>query len=245
MTVAAPRGSAGDGAPRSGRDTPASPKRPPSRAALFDMDRTLVRVETATLYLRHQRRRGEATFRDMVQLAWWVMQYNLGVLDAASVAENALAKIRDLPETVLAARCDDWFRQCVEQHITDSGRLAVRRHREEGHVCAIVTAASPYGARPLANLLGIEHVVSTVLEVDDQGLFTGRPEKPLCIGEGKLTRARRLLDALGLSLDDAVFYTDSIQDLPLVERVGEAVCVNPDPRLRRIAKKRGYRIEKW
>lgn len=209
------------------------------------MDRTLVRVETATLYVRHQRRRGEATWRDMVKLAWWVMQYNVGVLDASRVAENALVKVRGMPETVLAARCDDWFHQEVERHVTDAGREAVRRHREAGDVCAIVTAASPYGARPLANLLGIEHVVSTVLEVDERGHFTGRAERPLCIGEGKLERATRLLTALGLAVEDATFYTDSIQDLPLVERVRDPVCVNPDPRLRRLARRRGYRIESW
>jgi HAD superfamily phosphoserine phosphatase-like hydrolase len=112
-------------------------------------------------------------------------------------------------------------------------------------VCAIVTAASPYAARPLARILRIDHVVSTVLEVDERGYFTGRPEWPLCIGDGKVTRAQKLADEVGFRLEDAIFYTDSVQDLPLVERVGEAVCVNPDPRLRRIAKKRGYRIEKW
>jgi HAD superfamily hydrolase (TIGR01490 family) len=212
------------------------------RAALFDMDRTLVRVETATLYLRHQRRLGEATWRDMVKLAWWLMQYNLGILDASRVADNALRKIRGTPELAMVARCEEWFRADVARHISDAGRLAVRRHREAGDVCAIVTAGSAYGARPLARVLGIDHVVSTVLEVDEEGLFTGRAERPLCIGEGKLTRARRLTDSLGLSLRDAVFYTDSIQDLPLVEAVGEAVCVNPDLRLRRVARKWGCRV---
>lgn len=222
-----------------------APGRSRARAALFDMDRTLLRVESATLYVRHQRRRGEATWRDALRAAYWVTQYTFGVIDATSVARNVLVKIRGMPETVLAARCDDWFAQDVERHISDAGRLAVRRHREAGDVCAIVTAGSPYAARPLASILGIEHVVSTLLEVDEKGYFTGRPVLPLCIGEGKVTRARHLLDSLGLSLEDAVFYTDSVQDLPLVERVGEAVCVNPDPRLERIAKKRGYRIEKW
>jgi phosphoserine phosphatase len=112
-------------------------------------------------------------------------------------------------------------------------------------VCAIVTAASPYAARPLARILGIDHVVSTVFQVDGQGLFTGKVEQPLCLGEGKVTRTRELGRRLGFSVEEAIFYTDSVQDLPLVERVGEAVCVNPDPRLRRIAKKRGYRVERW
>jgi HAD superfamily hydrolase (TIGR01490 family) len=226
--------------------TPAAPPaKPRPRAALFDMDRTLVRVESASLYVKHQRRIGEATWQDMVKLGYWLLQYNLGLLDLKRVADKSIHKIRGVPETALAARCDDWFRRDVERHITDAGRLAVRRHKAAGDVCAIVTATSPYAARPLATLLGIEHVVCTVFEVDEKGLFTGRAEDPLCFGEGKATRAERLLDALGLSMDHAVFYTDSVHDLPLVERVGEAVCVNPDPRLRRIARKRGYRIERW
>lgn len=215
------------------------------RAALFDMDRTLVRVETATLYLKHERRTGEATWQDVVRLAYWVMLYNFGVLDASRVANNALRKVRGTPEAALVAKCEAWFHKDVAKHISPVGRRAVRRHKEAGDVCAIVTAASKYGAIPLAGVLGIEHVVSTVLEVDEKGLFTGRAENPLCIGEGKLTRAGRLLDELGIALGDAVFYTDSIQDLPLLERVGEPVCVNPDVRLRRLAKKRGYRVEAW
>ncbi|MBK8251524.1 MAG: HAD-IB family hydrolase [Polyangiaceae bacterium] len=215
------------------------------RAALFDMDRTLLRVETASLYAQYQRRLGEADWSDMVKLAYWLAQYKFGVLDVTRVAEKVLVNIKGVSEISLAARCDDWFQNDVEHHIADAGRLAVKRHREAGDVCAIVTAASPYASRPLARILGIEHVVASPFEVDEKGYFTGRPVKPLNIGEGKVTRAKALLDSLDLQLHEAIFYTDSVQDLPLVEAVGEAVCVNPDPRLSRIAKKRGYRIEHW
>lgn len=223
--------------------SPAGSGRP--RAALFDMDRTLLRVETLSLFVKHQRKLGEATWIDAVKAAYWLLEYTFGLLDAPKVADKVLVGLRGMPETVLAARCDDWFLQDVERHITDAGRRAVRRHQEAGDVCAIVTAATPYAARPLARILGIDHVVSTVLQVDGQGLFTGKVEPPLCLGEGKVTRTRELGGRLGFSVEEAIFYTDSVQDLPLVERVGEAVCVNPDPRLRRIARKRGYRVERW
>ncbi|AUX47417.1 hydrolase [Sorangium cellulosum] len=215
------------------------------RAALFDMDRTLLRKETASLYVKHQREIGEATTRDLLQALYWVGQYTLGILDAEKAAARVLLALRGMPETVLAARCDDWFRRCVEPHITDAGRTAVRRHRAAGDLCAIVTGAFLYVSRPLARRLGIEHVVSTVLEVDEHGRFTGRAEPPLCLGAGKLARARALADAQGFRLEDATFYTDSISDLPLLEIVAEPVAVNPDPRLRRVAERRGYRIERW
>lgn len=215
------------------------------RAALFDMDRTLVRKETASLYVRYQRDIGEATTRDLLQTLYWVLQYTLGVLEPDKVAEKALRKLEGIAEVDLAARCDDWFTQYVERHITDAGRLAVRRHREAGDVCAIVTGASPYAAWPLARRLGIPHVVSTRFEVGEDGRFTGRPEPPLCLGEGKVTRARAFAESLALELSDAVFYTDSVSDLPLLERVAEPIVVNPDPRLARIAKQRGWRVERW
>jgi HAD superfamily hydrolase (TIGR01490 family) len=215
------------------------------RAALFDMDRTLLRKETATLYVRYQIDTGQASWTDMLRTMVWITQYTLGILDFERVAETVLRQLRGMPETVLAARCDDWFSQRVEQHITDGGREAVARHRAAGDVCAIVTGASPYASAPLARRLGIEHVVSTVFELDDERRFTGRPSLPLCIGDGKVTRAERLAEACGFRLEEAVFYTDSVSDLPLLERVAEPVAVNPDPRLKRIASQRGWRIERW
>jgi HAD superfamily hydrolase (TIGR01490 family) len=209
------------------------------------MDRTLLHKETASLYVRFQVESGEATWVDMLRTMAWVGQYTLGVLDFERVAERVVAEIRGMPETVLAARCDDWFSQYVEKHIADGGRDAVRRHRDAGDLCAIVTGASPYASWPLARRLGIEHVVSTVFEVDAERRFTGRPERPLCIGAGKVERAERLAQRQGFRLEDAVFYSDSVSDLPLLERVAEPVAVNPDPRLRRIAERRGWRIERW
>jgi len=224
---------------------PAAQASPTRRAALFDMDRTLLRKESASLYVRYQVDTGEASWADLARTLYWVGQYTLGVLDFERVAETVIGHIAGLPETVLAARCDDWFSRYVEKHITDGGRLAVRRHREAGDLCAIVTGASPYASWPLARRLGIEHVVSTVFEVDAERRFTGRPEPPLCLGEGKVQRAERLAWQQGFRLEDAVFYTDSVSDLPLMERVAEPVAVNPDPRLKRIAERRGWRVERW
>ncbi len=209
------------------------------------MDRTLVRKETASLYVRFQVDEGKASYRDLAKTMIWVAQYTLGILDAEKVAVEVLKQLAGMPEIVLAARCDDWFPRYVERHITDAGRIAVRRHQEAGDLCAIVTGASPYASWPLARRLGIEHVVSTEFEIDAGRRFTGRAVPPLCLGEGKVTRAERLAEELGFRLEDAVFYSDSHSDLPLLERVGEPVVVNPDPRLRRVAERRRWRIERW
>ncbi len=213
-------------------------------AALFDMDRTLIRKETATLYVRYMRRRGGATWRDSARVLWWVAQYTAGMIDMPAVAARALRGLEGTPEAALEARCDDWFFRDLRPHVTEAGRRAVIEHRARGDLVAIVTGAMPYTARPLARLLGIRHVVASELEVA-AGMMTGRFHPPLCVGEGKLARARELADKHGFALERATFYTDSYTDLPLLEAVGTPVAINPDPRLTRIARKRGWRVERW
>jgi HAD superfamily hydrolase (TIGR01490 family) len=216
------------------------------RAALFDMDRTLVRKETASLYVRFQRELGEARRRDLARVTWWVFQYTLGVIDAPEVAARALMTLEGIHECSMSARCDDWFRRWVEPHVCDRGRRAVERHRERGDLLAIVTGASPYAARPLARRLDIEHLVTSEIEVDPKtGCFTGKFVPPLCVGEGKVERTKRFAEEHGFRLEDATFYSDSVTDLPLLSLVGEPIVVNPDGRLRRVATKRGWRVETW
>lgn len=219
--------------------------KPNVRAALFDMDRTLVRKETGSLYVRYQRDRGQASTIDLLKTLYWVGQYTLGILDADKVADKVLLSMRGKSEAAFVTECEDWFTKYVEVHIADKGREAVAKHRARGEVCAIVTGATRYAAGPLAKRLEIEHVVASELEVDETGQFTGRAVKPLCLGDGKLRRAEALANRLGFALHEATFYTDSISDVPLLEKVAEPIVVNPDPRLARLAKRRGWPIERW
>jgi HAD superfamily hydrolase (TIGR01490 family) len=218
---------------------------PIRRAALFDMDRTLIKGDTATLYTRYQRANGDATFRDTVRVAWWLLQYTFGVIDAPGVAEQVLKKFRGKKESWMIETCEKWFVEYVLPQVQEAGRAAVKRHREQGELVAIVTSATPYAALPLARELGIEHVVCTELEVDESGCFTGKVRPPMCYGPGKIDRALGIAEREGFDLNDAIFYSDSITDLPLLERVKTPIAVNPDTRLKRIAQKRGWRIERW
>jgi HAD superfamily hydrolase (TIGR01490 family) len=214
------------------------------KAALFDMDRTLVRIDTATLYVRYQRDKGEATWRDATRVAWWMFQYTLGVIDAERVAEQALMSFRGKEEVWLQRTCEEWYLDYVRPHVAAAGRQAVERHRSAGDVLAIVTGATPYAAGPLARELAIDHVVATRLEID-QGRFTGRVAPPMSYGKGKIVLAEKLAAEQGFTLDEATFYSDSITDLPLLERVKTPIIVNPDRRLRAVARSRGWPIEQW
>lgn len=215
-----------------------------ARAALFDMDRTLIKKDSAGLYTRYRRDRGEATLRDAVQVGWWMIQYTLGVIDAPRVALRALEHFEGKEERWLLESCEQWFSDYVLPTVQAKGRAAVERHRAAGDFIAIVTGATRYVAEPLARELGIPCVVCTELEVRD-GRFTGRPVDPLCYGDGKLALARKAGEAHGFELADATFYSDSITDLPLLAAVGVPVAVNPDARLLRAARRRGWKVERW
>ncbi|HXN33667.1 MAG TPA: HAD-IB family hydrolase, partial [Polyangiaceae bacterium] len=180
------------------------------------MDRTLVRKQTASLFVRYLRARGAASWRDSARVFFWLAQYTVGALDAPRVAARAAARLAGTYETVLASRCDDWFRRDVEPHVADAGRRAVAAHQARGDLIAIVTGTNTYFARPLARRLGIDHVVASEFEVGADGRFTGRLLEPLCFGHGKVERSRRLAERLGFRVEEATFYSDSCTDLPLL-----------------------------
>ena len=112
-------------------------------------------------------------------------------------------------------------------------------HRRRNHTLAVVSSATRYQVEPLARDLGIEHVLCTRLEVRD-GRFTGGVAPPLCYGEGKAEAARGLAASRGVDLDESFFYTDSDEDLPLLEHVGNPRPTNPNRRLAAIAARRGW-----
>lgn len=215
------------------------------RAAFFDMDRTLVRVNTGRLFLRWRQQRGMTTLGDRIRVSRWLLLYGLGVVDASRVTARALSSLAGTDEAAFRAECETWFEAMVRREVTTRAEEEVARRRDAGDVCAILSASTPYATHPLARHLRIPHVICSELEVDAQGRFTGDYRRPLCYGPGKVTRAERWAAKAGVDLGRSAFYSDSVSDLPMLERVGEPRVINPDPRLRVIARRRGWPVEWW
>ena len=213
------------------------------KAAFFDVDLTLVRVNTGRLYLRWRRRRGEAGLREIARFGRWFTWYSLGVLDAEDVTRKALEALAGLDEATFRRELRTWYRDWVRPEIAAAGRAEVERRRNAGFAPVILSASTPYAVGPLAEELGIEHVLCSQLEVE-YGRFTGRCAE-LCYGLGKLRAAERWAEAHGVDLAASAFYTDSISDLPMLEAVAEPRIINPDLRLRRRARREGWPVERW
>jgi HAD superfamily hydrolase (TIGR01490 family) len=147
-------------------------------------------------------------------------------------------------ERDFAERCRGWVEKDVLPLVVPGARGRIEKHRAEGHVLAILSTSPCYVTEPIAEKLGIEEVISTRFEVTG-GQFTGRLIGPACVGKGKVHWAEDLVARRQVDLAQSWFYTDSYTDMPMLERVGNRVVVNPDPRLRRTAKRRGWPVQDW
>jgi HAD superfamily hydrolase (TIGR01490 family) len=190
---------------------------------------------------RFQRR--EASLREMLRFAGWMAQYTFGVVDFGEVSTRALATLEGTDEGRLRQDCLEWYDTMVREHVSTDARREVDRCRREGRLIAILSASTPYATAPLAAELDIPHVLCTTLEVRE-GKFTGQCEQ-VCYGDGKVAAAERWAADHGVDLGRSAFYTDSVSDLPMLERVGEPRVINPDPRLRLLARRRRWPVEWW
>ncbi len=215
-----------------------------ARGALFDMDRTLVSVNTGRLFVRWRRQEKDMSTRDTLRAMRYLLLYSLGLLDAENVVRRVLRSTRGIEEQRFADACSAWFEQAVKPHISAAARSEVARCQARGDLCAILSAQTAYVTRPLARELGIKHVLCTELEVEN-GKFTGRHLPPMCYGEGKTTHATRWAEQHGLGFERCAFYTDSISDLPMLDLVGEPRVINPDLRLRWTARMRRWPVQQW
>lgn len=210
-------------------------------AALFDVDGTLLAKNSAPLYMRHLRRTGQATRRDVAWTLYYFVRYRFGLLDIETVVVDSMRFVRGKGEPTVRADSEGWYRRDVRRWLYPQMAGLVDAHRRAGHVVALVTSATRYLAEPLANELGITHFLVTELVVRD-GVFTGEVMRPLCYGPGKVELVSRFAAREGLDLAASYFYTDSITDLPLLEAVGRPRIVHPDPPLRRLARSRGWPV---
>nr|WP_276583988.1 HAD family hydrolase [Pseudomonas sp. RIT-PI-AD] len=143
------------------------------------------------------------------------------------------------------AQLDRWhaefMAECIEPIILAKGVELLARHRDAGERVVIITATNRFVTEPIARRLGVETLLATECEMAD-GRYTGRTVDVPCFREGKVTRLERWLRENDLDLKDSAFYSDSMNDLPLLERVTRPVAVDPDPTLRAEAERRGWPI---
>jgi HAD superfamily hydrolase (TIGR01490 family) len=218
----------------------------PRRLTLFDLDGTLIPTDS------------DHAFGDfLVRVGWadadtfkrrndhFYRQYLEGTLDLPAYIDFATSVWRQRhPEEAQAIR-QRFMQEEMAPSLRPAARDLVERHRRDGDLLAIVTATNEFVTRPIADAFGVPHLLAVDLSRDEHGRYTGGIHGVPTFQEGKIQRVLDWLAGQGLHWDDferVTFYSDSINDLPLLERVSHPVATNPGPGLERIAQERGWPI---
>lgn len=216
-----------------------------TRLALFDLDNTLLACDSDYEWGQFLVDRGVLD-RDAyeAQNAAFYDQYKAGTLDIHEFLGFALRPLAAHAPEDLHRWHLDFMATRIRPAIGDASRRLVREHLDAGHLCAIVTATNSFVTAPIAREFGVTHLLATDPEQAD-GRYTGRVAGTPCFREGKIVRVEAWLAAQGRRLaefEESSFYSDSHNDLPLLERVTRPVAVDPDPRLEAAARARGWPV---
>jgi len=213
--------------------------------ALFDLDHTLLPLDSDHAWGAFTTRIGWTDAQEFARRnAEFFAHYQNGTLDIREyVAFAAQAFCQRGAEQAHAARAR-FMREVIEPAILPAARALLQQHRAQGDTLLIVTATNEFITRPIAQALGVAHLIAVELQRDAHGWYTPQIAGIPSMREGKVQRVEQWLHARGLDWGGVytTFYSDSRNDLPLLECVNRPVATNPDAHLRAAAAQRGWRI---
>jgi len=213
---------------------------------LFDLDGTLIPGDS-----------DHAFGAFMVEIGWadgavWAARndkfyadYQAGRLDLDEYIEFATSVWRSRPLAEALAARERFMAEVMAPMLRENARALVRQHLDAGDLVAVVTATNEFVTAPIAAAFGVEHLIAVQLQRDGQGAYTGAVQGVPSFQAGKITRVRDWLAGLGRQWPDferVNFYSDSMNDLPLLELVSHPVATNPTPALADLASARGWPI---
>ena len=211
--------------------------------AFFDLDRTLIDVNSGSLWLKHEWREGTVGMWPIVQGVWWLTRYALGDDQLDHAIEAAASVYEGVSEDEMHSRVGTWFDAHVAQRIRPGAKPAMQAHRDQGDLIVLASSTSQFAAGAAERAWGFDGIVCTTLEVAS-GVLTGRLAHS-GFGRHKHTRCVEWARARDVDPASCAFYTDSYSDLPLLEVVGHPRIVDPDRRLAREAATRGWPVLDW
>ena len=212
------------------------------KLALFDLDHTLLDGDSDALWGRFLVQEGAVDAEEYRREgARYMAEYRAGRLDIHEFVAFGLRPLKDNPPERLESWRERFMAEWVLPRVPDASRSLLQRHRDAGHVLAIITATNSFIAAPVAAEFGVDALIATEPEKDG-ARFTGRASGLPCFREGKVLKLEAWLAAQGATPQETWFYSDSHNDLPLLEHVHHPVVVNPDEVLAGVAAARGWPV---
>ena len=212
--------------------------------ALFDLDHTLIPFDSGSVFTRHLASLGALDDGFEAQYLDYCRRYADGTVDMLAMHRFTVGALGVHEPATLARWLRD-FRATIAPRVPPAARELVARHLAARDACALVTATTRFVAEAFASAFGLTEVLATEPEIDAQGRYTGEIVGQACFREHKVSHVQAWLARRGVRWEDVErswFYSDSINDLPLLEAVTDPVVVDPDPALRAAAQARGWPI---
>ncbi len=210
--------------------------------ALFDLDNTLIAGDSDHLwgeYLIDQQLVDPNDHK--LKNDYYYTQYQAGTLDIIDYLCFALRPIAGLSPADVRTLQEPFMQHYVERILLSAAFDLIAFHRKRGDTLVIITATNSVVTRPIADRLGIEHLIACEAQLID-GRYTGKPTGTPSFAEGKVTRMNDWLRSYGKTFNDSHFYSDSHNDLPLLRAVDKPIAVDPDEKLAAVATKMGWPI---
>ena len=202
----------------------------PIDIALFDLDHTLLAGDSDFAWGCFLEKVGAVDEHHKEQNARYYELYRQQKLDINAYIRFALKPLSRHPKKRLLAWRKEFIETVIRPMIGQPARHLLMTHKAQGHTTVIITSTNNFVVEPIAELFGVHHLIATEAE-EKEGVFTGAVHGIPCFREGKVTRFLQWLETLDGSCGRSWFYSDSINDLPLLEQVDHAVVVNGDAEL--------------
>ena len=217
--------------------------------ALFDLDNTLLDGDSDVLWCDFLMQRGvlERTVFEPRNRAIEAA-YQAGSVGLLEFCEFYIGTLAGRSAQEWQALREAYFEQCIRPRFVSAGLACIEHHRRAGHMLVLTTATNRFLTEPTSRALDLSHLIATECEVGTDGCFTGRVSGEPNMRQGKVTQLHAWLAAQRLPALESfhsVFYSDSINDLPLLAAVREAVVVDPDARFEAEARARGWPVRRW
>lgn len=210
--------------------------------AIFDLDNTLIGGDSDHLwgeFLIEEKLVDAAAYRQQNDLFY--QQYQQGTLNIHDYLKFALQPLTRFPSAELASLHSRFMTAKIHPIMLPRAADLIDQHRQRGDTLLIITATNRFITEPIARYLGIDNLLASDAELLD-GRYTGRPQGVPCFQHGKVTRLYEWLETSGENLNESHFYSDSANDIPLLELVHNPVAVDPDPKLAQYAEQKGIPI---
>jgi putative phosphoserine phosphatase / 1-acylglycerol-3-phosphate O-acyltransferase len=212
--------------------------------AFFDIDDTILNINSSKILVQAARKKKMMSTSNYLRAVFQVILYRFKLKDPLKIIQKMGSWMTGIHVEEFNKMVEEIHKKIIIGAIRPEIIEEIRIHKENRAEVAILSSALSSICHPLADFLGIDHVLCSELETVD-GRFTGKPVGKFCFGKEKLVRLIDFCAENNFPVDETYYYGDSIDDLPVLAEVGHPVCVTPDKRLIEIASSKGWTVHQW